>query len=93
MGEWPPEGLQLEVHKTKYGMPWPLSYIEDMFMGREIMIKTIGENPKARKWEKCKQEPKSENLKIGKDENDPKWWKMSENPKNWKSEKMKSVKT
>ena len=31
---------------------------ENAKTGREIMIKTIGENPKARKWEKCKQEPK-----------------------------------
>ena len=25
-GEWPPEGAPLEVHKTKYSIPWPLSF-------------------------------------------------------------------
>ena len=25
-GEWPPEGAPLEVHKTKYSRPWPLSF-------------------------------------------------------------------
>ena len=49
-------------------------------MGREIMVKTIesiGENPKARKWEKCKQEPK-----IWKLENREKT-KMTENGEKW----------
>ena len=25
-GGWPPEGLQLELHKTRYVMPWPLPF-------------------------------------------------------------------
>ena len=49
---------------------------ENAKTGREIMIKTIGsigENPKARKWEKCKQEPKIWKLENWKRRKWPLW--------------------
>ena len=37
-GVWPPEGLQLEVHKTKYSLPWPLSFYRGYVHGYNISI-------------------------------------------------------
>ena len=48
-GEWPPEGAPLEVHKTKYSIPWPLSFYRGYVHGyppaiwkpRKVLIRGI----------------------------------------------------
>ena len=94
MGEWPPEGLQLEVHKTKYGMPWPLSFYRGYVHGKGNNDKDYriyrwkSESAKMRKVQTGIENLKTwklEKTKIAKNERTPKKMKI------WKDEKCENL--